>query len=168
DEYAYRLRISAPQPDFVLRAVPSSISISSRGILTNETTKLVKTNSATYTSHVVHVIRKDGFTGPIKLGLRNPPPGFSAQSVALTGTQTMTRISIKCDLVRTHEDFTLVIEGRALINGKEVAHDVVPAEDRMQAFLWRHLVPAQEFKALVFDPSVAAEPRRFRKGGKKL
>jgi hypothetical protein len=26
-------------------------------------------------------------------------------------------------------------------------------EDRMQAFLWRHLVPAQDFKALVFDPS---------------
>jgi hypothetical protein len=27
-----------------------------------------------------------------------------------------------------------------------------PAEDRMQAFLWRHLVPAQELKAFVFNP----------------
>jgi len=29
--------------------------------------------------------------------------------------------------------------------------DAVGAEDRMQAFLWRHLVPAQELMALVHD-----------------
>ncbi|TAN37716.1 MAG: hypothetical protein EPN23_04155 [Verrucomicrobia bacterium] len=164
EEYAYRLRISAPRPDFILRAVPSSINIPSRSIITNENTKLIKTNAPSYTSHAIHVIRKDGFTGPIKLGLKNPPPGFSAQSITLTGTQAMTRLTIKCNLVATHDDFTLTIEGRALIDGKEVAHDAVPAEDRMQAFLWRHLVPAQEFKALVFDPATAPETKRYRKG----
>jgi hypothetical protein len=164
EEYAYRLRIGAPQPDFVLRAVPASISIPSRSITTNENSRLVKTNSATYTSHAVHVIRKDGFTGPIKLGLKDPPPGFSAMPITLTGTQTMTRIAIRCNLVAVHDDFTLTIEGRALLNGKEVAHAAVPAEDRMQAFLWRHLVPAQEFKALVYDPSTAPASKRYPKG----
>ena len=43
-------------------------------------------------------------------------------------------------------------------------HDAVPAEDRMQAFLWRHLVPAQEFMAMVFDPNTTPEaPKKFRK-----
>lgn len=39
-------------------------------------------------------------------------------------------------------------------------HEAVAAEDRMQAFLWRHLVPATELKALVFDPSYQPPPRR--------
>jgi len=39
----------------------------------------------------------------------------------------------------------------------------VPAEDRMQAFLWRHLVPAQNLKALVFDPSYEPPAKRVRR-----
>jgi hypothetical protein len=31
----------------------------------------------------------------------------------------------------------------------------------MQAFLWRHLVPAKELKALVFDPSYQLPPKRI-------
>ena len=46
---------------------------------------------------------------------------------------------------------SLVIEGRAKIGDREVVHKAVPAEDRMQAFLWRHLVPANDFEALVFS-----------------
>ena len=162
EEYAYRLRISLPQPDFALRAVPSSISIPCRAITTNEVTKIIKTNSATYVSQVVHVIRQDGFTGPIKLGLKNPPAGISSLPVSLTGTQTMTRLTIKCDLVATQEDVALTIEGRAMIQGKEVVREVVPAEDRMQAFLWRHLVPASDLKALVYDPTYVPPSKRVR------
>jgi hypothetical protein len=36
----------------------------------------------------------------------------------------------------------------------------MPAEDRMQAFLWRHLVPATELKVSVFDPSYQPPPKR--------
>ncbi len=31
----------------------------------------------------------------------------------------------------------------------------------MQAFLWRHLVPAAELKALVFDPNYLPPPKRL-------
>jgi hypothetical protein len=37
----------------------------------------------------------------------------------------------------------------------------VPAEDRMQAFLWRQLVPAKDFRALVFDPAYQPPPKRI-------
>ena len=69
EEYAYRLRISAPQPDFALRVVPSSVGFRSK------TTATVS----------VFAIRKDGFDGPISLSLQDPPAGFSAPAVSQTG-----------------------------------------------------------------------------------
>ena len=48
----------------------------------------------------------------------------------------------------------------AQIGDKQVIHEAVPAEDQMQAFLWRHLVPAQKLLALVFDPAYQPPPKR--------
>ncbi len=143
DEYAYRLRISAPRPDFALRVVPASASLRGK-------------ESA---SVAVYAIRKDGFTAPIKLGLKEPPAGFSATPVTLSGTQAMTRLSFKTSRVTTNDPVNLTIEGRAKIGDEEIVHVAVPAEDRMQAFLWRHLVPANDLKVLVFDPNYQPPPK---------
>jgi hypothetical protein len=144
EEYTYRLRLSAPRPDFALRVVPSSVSFRSQG----------------YGSVTVYGIRKDGFNGPIKLALKDPPPGFSAYPITLLPGQSVTRLGVKTDLVDSKQPITLAVEGRAKIDGREVAHDAVPAEDRMQAFLWRHLVPAAELKAVVVDPSYVPAKKR--------
>jgi hypothetical protein len=144
EEYAYRLRISEEQPDFALRVVPSSVSL--RGKSTAQVS--------------VYGIRKDGLTGPIKLSLKNPPLGFSADPVSLTGTQEVARLTIKTTLAEIAEPVNLTVAGRAKIGEQEVSHDAVPAEDRMQAFLWRHLVPATELKALVFNPNAPPSPKR--------
>jgi hypothetical protein len=144
DEYAYRLRISNPQPDFALRVAPSSVSLRSK--------------SSAQVS--VYAIRKDGFSGPIKLSLKNPPPGFSADSASITGTQEVVRVNIKTTLAETNELMNLTVAGSARIGEQDVSHNAVPAEDRMQAFLWRHLVPATELKALVFNPSAAPPLKR--------
>ena len=45
------------------------------------------------------------------------------------------------------EPVRLVLEGRAMIQGHEVVKAAVPADDRMQAFAYRHLVPAKELFA---------------------
>lgn len=144
EEYTYRLRISAPRPDFALRVVPSSSVLRGKG--TNWVSVLA--------------IRQDGFTGPIKLGLKDPPEGFSAFPGILAANQSLTRIGLKTTLTQTKQPLTLRIEGRATIDGQEIAREAVPAEDRMQAFLWRHLLPAREFKVAVFDP--ASEPTTRR------
>ena len=144
DEYAYRLRISEAQPDFALRVVPSSVSLRSK--------------SGAWLS--VYGIRKDGFTGPIKLELKNPPSGFSSSPASITGTQEVARLYVKTTLIETPEPVNLTIAGNAKTGEREVSHEAVPAEDRMQAFLWRHLVPAAELKALVFNPSVQPPPKR--------
>ncbi|MFA7005078.1 MAG: PPC domain-containing protein, partial [Verrucomicrobiia bacterium] len=63
EEYAYRLRISEPQPDFALRVTPSSVGFRSSGASSSVS---------------VFAIRKDGFEGDITLGLRDAPKGFSS------------------------------------------------------------------------------------------
>jgi hypothetical protein len=144
EEYTYRLRISAPRPDFALRVVPSSISLRSKGTA----------------SLTVYAFRKDGFTNTVKLVLKDPPPGFSALPVLLTGTQMVKTLTFKADLLETKRPVNLTIEGRAQVGAEEVVHAAVPAEDRMQAFLWRHLVPAQELSVLVYDPATVLPPKR--------
>jgi hypothetical protein len=144
EEYAYRLRISPPQPDFALYVVPSSAALRSKaaGALS------------------IHAIRKDGFSGPIKLGLKDPLPGFSSSPSSLSPAQAETRLSVRTGLTDTKQPVGLSIEGVAKIGERDVAHVAVPAEDRMQAFLWRHLVPAEELKVLVFDPTYQPPPKR--------
>ena len=144
NDYAYRLRISAPRPEFARRVVPSSVSTRSKGVI----------------YPTLYVLRKDGFTGPITLSLKNPPHGFSAAPVVVTRTQTMMQVTmaIKTDGVKTGSPITLVMVGRSKVGEEEFTCEAVPAEDRMQAFLWRHLVPAQNFVALVCDPNDQPPP----------
>ncbi|NQT39398.1 MAG: hypothetical protein HQ581_18010 [Planctomycetes bacterium] len=143
-EYAYRLRISAPRPDFELRVVPSSAGMRSKsGASLN-----------------VYAIRKDGFDGPIKLQLKDAPEGFTSWAVTLPGDKEMVKVGVKTSLARTAEPVTLAFEGSAAIGQGEVAHEAVPAEDRMQAFLWRHLVPAENLQALVYNPTYQPASKR--------
>ncbi len=44
--------------------------------------------------------------------------------------------------------------------GNAFSHDAVPAEDRMQAFLWRHLVPTEELAVQVYDPTYTPPLKR--------
>ncbi|HKX61317.1 MAG TPA: PPC domain-containing protein, partial [Verrucomicrobiae bacterium] len=144
NEYAYRLRLSAPRPDFELRVVPSSIRI--------------RTNSSAPVT--VYVQRKDGFTGSIELKLKDPPPGFSAASVKLAAGQNNATLTIKGPSSPTMMPVDLVVVGRAKVGDRELAHEAVPADDRMQAFLWRHLVPADDLKALAWDPAYEPPSKR--------
>jgi len=135
-EYGYRLRLSAPQPDFALRVVPASVNI--------------RSNSSTTVS--IYAIKQDGFTNTIKFALSGSTNSFTLTGGPLTGTQEMARLTIKTSLRETKEPVDLIIEGAAMLGDQKIVHPAVPAEDRMQAFLWRHLVPAEKLKAFVFIP----------------
>ena len=52
------------------------------------------------------------------------------------------------------------------IGSDKVIHEAVPAEDRMQAFLWRHLVPAKDLKAFVVDPTAGDAKSRYKRSEK--
>lgn len=132
-EYAYRLQISAPQPDFELRVVPSSLGVRGNGSV----------------PLTVYVLRHDGFTNAIRLSLKDAPTGFKLSGAQVSTNQDQLRFTLTAPAITTNVLFDLVIEGRATIDGWEVAHAAVPADDMMQAFAYRHLVPAQTLTVAV-------------------
>jgi len=135
EDYGYRLRISEPIPEFELRLVPSMVSIKSNSTATLK----------------VFALRHDGFTNAISFRVKGETNAFTVQG-KMSSTQTVTTVTIKTKLGETPEPHILVIEGVATNGAQEWVCEAVPSEDRMQAFLWRHLVPAQELRALVYNP----------------
>jgi hypothetical protein len=144
-EHAYRLRISPPRPDFELRVVPSSISV--RG-----------GSSALLT---VYALRKDGFSGEIALALQDAPEGFVLSGGLVPAGQDQVRLTLSVPPTSLKEPLNLHLEGRAIVEGKEVSRPAVPAEDMMQAFAYRHLVPAQELKVAVSGRGIARSAVRI-------
>jgi hypothetical protein len=132
-EYAYRLRIGAPRPDFDLRVTPSSINVS--GGLTVPIT--------------VHAVRKDGFSGDIALALKGAPKGFILIGGLLPAGRDEVRLTLTVPPQPQPEPLSLSLEGRATIQGHQVARLAVPADDMMQAFAYWHLVPANDLKVAV-------------------
>jgi hypothetical protein len=139
-EYAYRLRIGPPRPDFDLRIVPS-------GLVSRLTSTVVAT---------VYALRRDGFAGEIALALKAPPPGFTLSGGRVPAGENLVRLTINAPAGAQSQPRNLRLEGRATIDGREVAHPVVPADDMMQAFEYRHLVPAQELKVAVSSRAAKA------------
>jgi len=133
DAYGYRLRISTPRPDFELRTVPSSISVPA-GHLAVVT---------------VHALRKDGFEGDIGLRLKNAPVGFELSGGRIPSGRDCVRMTLATPRQALGQPVVLHLEGRAQIDGRKVSRPVVPAEDVMQAFLYRHLLPSQELMVAV-------------------
>jgi ribosomal protein L40E len=145
-EYAYRLRISQPQPDFELRLIPSRICIRSK-------------SSAAVT---VYAIRKDGFDGPIKLSFKDLPAGLESPGATVPAKKEIVGLALKTSLVAMDQPVNLTVVGSAKLGDREIVREAVPAEDRMQAFLWRHLLPAETLPALVFDPGYQPPAERIR------
>ncbi|MGN6555263.1 MAG: hypothetical protein ACTHLW_16270 [Verrucomicrobiota bacterium] len=131
-DYSYRLRLSEPRPDFALRVVPSSVSLRA-GM------------SAPVT---VFALRRDGFTNAIQLDFNDAPTGFSLSGARIPENQDQAKFTLKAVLAEENP-VAISIEGNALIDGKRVSHLATPAEDMMQAFIYRHLVPSKELAVLV-------------------
>jgi len=144
--YAYRLRISRPRPDFVLRVIPSRICIRSK-------------SSAAVT---VFAIRKDGFDGPITLRFKDLPKGLQSSGATLGAKKEVARLTVKTTLTQMAKPVNLTVLGSAKTGKREIVRQAVPAEDTMQAFLWRHLLPANDLPALVYSPSYRPPTDRVR------
>ena len=143
--YGYRLRLSAPRPDFELRATPSSIN--ARG--------------GTCVPITIHALRKDGFSGEIFLTLKGAPEGFALAAARVPAGQDKVKITLTVPPRAGAGPFNLYLEGRARIEGRDVGRAAVPADDLVQAFSYRQLVPAQEMKVAVWGKFMAHMPGRI-------
>ncbi len=131
--YAYRLRLSSPRPDFELRIVPSSINA----------------RAGTTTLVTVYALRKDGFSGDIALTLKDAPPEWNLSGNWIPAGQNLVRATLSVTALNSSEPVKLAIEGRATIDEREVVRPAVPADDMMQAFIYRHLVCANDLVVAV-------------------
>jgi len=145
----YRLRLSAPRPDFELRVVPSSLSARPG-------------STATLTAYA---LRKDGFTNDIVLFLNDAPDGIKVSSGKISGTNDQVRLTLTVPFMPQKEPVRLGLAGRAIIEGDAVIRLAVPAEDMMQAFAYRHLVPSESLEVAILGRSKFDGP--FRNAGFK-
>jgi hypothetical protein len=132
-EYAYRLRISKPQPDFQLRVTPASVNA----------------RTGTAIPITVYALRHDGFEGEISLKLKDVPNGFHLTGGWIPQGQNSVRLTLSMPANRVDHPVNLHLEGSARVEGKEVQRVAVPAEDMMQAFAYRHLVTEDAWMARV-------------------
>jgi len=138
--YAYRLHINAQRPDFELRVVPASINAF----------------AGTTVPITVYALRKDGFSGDIHLELKDAPSAFTLSGAWVPAGQDKVRLTLTVPSRAPEEPISLHLEGRAMIAERIVRRRAIPAEDMMQAFIYRHLVPAEEWMVAV------TEGKRFR------
>jgi hypothetical protein len=136
-DYAYRLVISPPRPDFALMVLPDNprIAPGDQAVLS------------------VHAIRRDGFDGEIRLALKNLPPGFTAAGATVGPKETDARFTITSPPdAKPGQILRPTLEGRATIDGREVVREALPAEQLMQAFSYIYRIPTEEFLLQVLPP----------------
>jgi hypothetical protein len=146
-EFAYRLRISDSRPDFALRLVPASLSV----------------RSGMSASLTAYALRRDGFTNAIQLRLAHAPEGFSLSGAEIGANQDKVQFTLRPPPHPTETPIAIAIEGRTEFGNEIMTRPAVPAEDLMQAFIYRHLVPSQELAVMVSGPE-----RRFLSGAFRL
>lgn len=125
-EFAYRLRISLPQPDFELRVVPSMPNAVPGAVIPVD----------------VYAIRRDGFDGDITLELANAPEGMRLSGNWIPAGQERATITVSIPKSLKSGVVNLKLVGKAIVDGREITTTAVAADDVMQAFFYRHLVAA--------------------------
>ncbi|MFO0932018.1 MAG: hypothetical protein U1E39_04845 [Planctomycetota bacterium] len=131
--HAYRLRIGPPRHDFELRVTPSTLNL----------------RAGASVPLTVHALRRDGFDGEIEVVLRDAPKGFTLTGDPIAKGADRGRYTLDAPTSVADGMFTLRVEGRARLHGRVAVREAVPADDMMQAFIYRHLVPAQQLVGAV-------------------
>jgi hypothetical protein len=127
-EYAYRLRVSPPQPDFELRITPSSINARAGSVV----------------PITVHALRLGGFDGDIVVKLKDAPRGFQLSGNRIPGNQPQIQITLSVPQDNGNHTSHLSLEGFATVGGKQVQRGSLPADDWEQAFFYHHLVTSTD------------------------
>ena len=148
--YAYRLRLSAPRPGFLASVSPSSLLVPAGG----------------HAPLHFHISRTDGFNGPVEFELLDPPHGYRLHGARIPPGCSRVRATLEALHKKQTKPLELRFKARGVTGHRTIETTVQPADNRMQAFLWRHLVPAEQF--LVMLRSRGRPPRLALKSGQRL
>ncbi|MBI5423318.1 MAG: hypothetical protein HZA32_04485 [Opitutae bacterium] len=133
-EFGYRLAVHTAAPDFALRVTPSAVNLPAGG-------------SALVT---VFALRHDGFDGPIDLALDAPNNGLRLSGARIPAGADSVQLTLSAHpSLAPSAPLPLALHGTATLAGRSVTHAAAACDDTMQAFLWRHLVPAAQWLAQI-------------------
>lgn len=124
--HTYQLRLSPPLPDFALFVSPSTVNVPPGPAVPIEVT----------------VVRRDGFAGAINLGFDGGDQGFALAGGRIPAGRDRIRVTLTAPPGKFDTPVSLRLFGQAPIAGSQVRRVAIPADDLVQAFLWKHLVPA--------------------------
>ncbi len=135
DDFVYRLYIRSPEQDFELRVTPASI-LARPGAVVPIT---------------VFASRQDDFQEDIELGLINPPADFRLSGGIVPGNSERVRMTLTIPDKLPNGPFVLEMAGRAWHTRARsfLTKPAIPAENMMQAFIWYHLVPVEDWTVVV-------------------
>lgn len=132
--HAYRLRVSEPRPDFAVRIAPASVSI----------------RAGTSIPVSVYAARRDGYDGEILLRPKDFPPGWSISGARIPPGKDEVRMTLTGPAPNEkNAPAAIAFEAFARVGDLEIVRPVTPADDMMQAFAYRHLVPCETMLAMV-------------------
>ena len=143
--YGYRLRISPPQPDFMLFATPSSITM----------------RPGVPFAIKVHLLRRDGFDGAVKISLPAGNTDFELSGGIIPPGRTSIRMTLTALKKGTKKPFELQLTGTAKNDNVTFTRQAIPADNVMQAFLYRHLLPAKQLAVYVRPQKWKTNPVRL-------
>ncbi|MFW6303995.1 MAG: hypothetical protein ACOC2L_05170 [Candidatus Sumerlaeota bacterium] len=128
EDFAYRLRLSHPRPDFELLASPSCLAQRTGCMLVD-----------------IYALRRDGYNGPIEVFVGGESPEFELQGASIPAGADHVLMTLGQTTRKEEAGMEqLSLMGRITEGAKTIERPVSPADDRMQAFLWRHLAPSGE------------------------
>jgi len=143
EAFVYRLRISPPQPDFAVFCEPSSL------VLRGNTPQTLK----------VHLIRKDGFDGAVRLRLASVDV-VQIENGLIAGGANEAAVNIRALPRYQGAIREVTLEAVTTIGGREVVRPVIAFDNMEQAFIYHHWVPA---KSLVISrPRPQQQPAPVR------
>lgn len=129
--HAYRLRVTPARPSFQLRVTPATVNAKPGGT----------------TALTIHALRVDGFAGEIALKLKDSPGGFELKGATVPAGKDVADVTLSVPSSASEQPVVLHVEGTAIVDeesGQKLTTEAVPAEDMMQAFIYRHLVPVDQ------------------------
>jgi hypothetical protein len=134
-EYGYRLTIAPQRPDFALRITPDN-------------PRAARSDCAVLT---VYAVRKDGFAEPIRISVDGLPRGCVASLAEIPAKQDRVSFTITIPENAPLGMLSPGVTGTALVGGKEVTRRALPAEEVMQAFSYKHVLPTGELAMMVVE-----------------
>ncbi len=130
-DHKYRLRLSKPEPAYEVRVSPSGVNFGITG----------------YVPLHVWVNRKDGFDGAIQLALAGQnSEDYRIDGGLIPAGKNEAWITLRGPNRKKPEHVEVELVAQATVDGELLTKPVVATDNAMQAFLWRHLVPAQELR----------------------